>query len=94
MRQAERRNTPVAGIFAGMILVSGIAWFAWVVLNAPRIRAERAASLLAEIAAENDESCERLGMGPGRGPQVFSACARELEAVRRRQQERLESPYL
>ncbi len=65
-----------------------LAWMVWVALHYPALRAEHEARREAELASEDREHCGRLGLGPDRGAEIFAACARELDLVRQRQDQR------
>ncbi len=64
-----------------------IAASLWALAEGPRLRAAADERMAAGIAAEDRDSCARLGSPPGTAR--FALCATELHAIRQHHEERV-----
>jgi hypothetical protein len=74
----------------GLFTAMGFLWISavtWAMVNGPRMLAEAERQIADEIESESRDVCRRLRMPPGSS--AYSACASELNLVRRLHERRI-----
>jgi hypothetical protein len=83
-----RASWPAGAVFLGLACVVGAA--GWALMTGPRLQATEEQQAAAQMDAETEAACQRLGMP--KGSAGFDGCAAELRQVRQHHEERLGRP--
>src|SRR4051812_13271158 len=82
--RTSKKVREIGAIALGAVVLVAVGW---AVMNGPRIYAAAEQQTAIEVAAENLDVCQRIGVASTSG--ADADCAQELDRVRQRHEERV-----